>query len=156
MKGLTLDYCKNVKISDLWLGTAVFRRCDNTPEYVLDELNAKHEEVLLEDPASKLRKLATERGMPVEDVGNLMRSIYEQLFNFYAVPMFLLKTEDGRYYSLSDGTLDPDDAERIEFLEPFSDYYSEFKFVIYNRKVCVDVKSGEPFETYCQKIEKYF
>ena len=156
MKGLTLDYCKDVKISDLWLGTAVFRRSADTPKDVLDELNVKHEEVLLEDPASKLRKLATERGMSVKDADELMDSIYKGLFNFYAIPMFLLKTEDGRYYSLSDGTLDPDDAERIEFLEPFSDYYSEFKFVIYNRKVCVDVKSGEPFETYCQKIEKYF
>ena len=157
MKGLTLDYCKDVKISDLWLGTAVFKRGANTPKDILESLNAQDEETNIEETYSEIRNELIKSGMSPEQaddwIYNYSKSIYE-MSKLYSVQMFLLKTENGRYYSLNDGTLDPDDAERIIFLEPLSDYYNDFKFNICNGKVCIDLESTEPFERYRQKVEE--
>ena len=159
MKTLTLEDCKNVKITDLWLGLPIFIATDEDAE-AINEQKANLKEIEKKDDfLLDVYQTATEMGMESElakQLTNIFSKAVEMLPSMYTVPMFLLRGDDGRFYSLNDGVQDPEDAVRIDYLEPFSDYYSEYKFVIINGKVCIEVDSGEPFERYSQKVLNNF
>lgn len=154
MKALTLEDCKKVKITDLWLGIAIFKATDKDAEAINAQKSSPEEMEKKNDMLLDVYQTAKEMGLDIETakkLTNIFSSVVETLPAMCAVPMFLLKGDDGRYYSLNDGELNPEDAVRLDYLEPFSDYYSEYRFVIVNGKVCIDVNSGEPFERYSQK-----
>lgn len=156
MKALTLEDCKRVKITDLWLGLPIFKATDEDAEAINEQKNDPKEIQKKDDALLSAYETATEMGLEPElakQLTNILSEVVETLPAMYTVPMFLLKVDDERYYSLNDGDLDPEDAVRIDYLEPFSDYYSEgqYRFVIINGKVCIDVDSGEPFERYSKK-----
>ena len=154
MKALTLEDCKKVKITDLWLGVAIFKATDKDAEAINVQKSSPEEIEKKNDLLLDVYQTAKEMGLDIETAKKLTNFIYsavETIPAMYAVPMFLLKGNDGRYNSLNDGDLDLENAVRIDYLEPFSDYYSEFHFATINGKVCIGVNSGEPFERYSQK-----
>lgn len=155
MRKLTLADCENVKVTDLFLGLALFEPTDKDAEIIETQRNSPEEIEKANGMFAEMRKHIDETVPPefADAFMSLMTDVVKLFPVKLAQPMFLLRL-DGHYYSLNDGDLDPEKAIRIENLEPFSEHYSssEYRFVEINGKVCLDVDSPEPFYAYSQRV----
>ena len=155
MKKLTLADCANVKISDLYLGFVLFETGPEDAEAIEAQKNSPKEIVKVNVMFDEVRKNIEDK-VPTEfldDFMSLLTEACKAMPPLYGVVMFLLDL-DGHYYNLNASEDDPENAIRIDHLEPLSDYYSEeeYRFVEVNGKVCLDVNSPEPYERYEEKI----
>ena len=162
MTKLTMADCKNVKISNLYLGLAMFETGPEDAEAIEAQKNSPEEIEKVNELFDKMHQIVEEK-VPSDFKDDFMYLINDMidlakaLPTMRAQPMFLLYM-DGCYYSLNDGELDLENAIKIDRLEPLSDYYSEeeYRFVEVNGKVCLDVDSPEPFERYTKKVLSEF
>lgn len=161
MRKLTLADCENVKTSDLFIGFAIFNAGPEDAEAIEAQKNSPEEIQKTNDMFDEVRKNLeneSDENMPsgfFDKVMSMVKNVAKNLPTMYGSAMILLK-KDGQYYSLDLGEETPEDAIRIDHIEPLSNYYSEdeYKFVEENGKVCLDFESLEPIERYTKKVLK--